>query len=93
MSEAPAPEKRKATFKPVLRGFLFTVILVAFPGLIILTCVGMLPTIVAKIVDRSDKKYAAFCVGGMNFAGVFPSIMALLQGDNNLVIWNRITIH
>lgn len=33
---------------------------------------GLLPSFVAWIVDRSDQKYATFCVFGMNFAGLFP---------------------
>ncbi len=39
---------------------------------VILLLFGMLPSIVAWIVDRSKQKYATFCVCGMNFSGVFP---------------------
>ncbi|MBC8338549.1 MAG: acyl-CoA synthetase [Alphaproteobacteria bacterium] len=42
---------------------------------VILVFFGLLPTIVAWIVDRSDKKYAMFCVFGMNFSGLFPFLM------------------
>ena len=33
---------------------------------------GLLPTVVAGIVDRTEGKYATFCVFGMNFLGIFP---------------------
>lgn len=49
---------------------------VGIPTLMILA-VGMLPTVVALIVDRTPQKYAPFCVGGMNFCGVFPSLLTL----------------
>ncbi len=52
------------------------IISIGLPTVMILV-VGMLPTIVALIVDRTPQKYAPFCVGGMNFSGVFPSLLTL----------------
>ena len=54
------------------------VMLAAFslPSLIVFT-VGLLPTGVAFIIDRSDQKTGTFCVGGMNLCGVFPYVMKL----------------
>ena len=54
------------------------VLLTAFslPSLIVFT-VGLLPTGVAFIVDRSDQKTGTFCVGGMNLCGVFPYVIKL----------------
>ena len=40
----------------------------SLPSLIILA-VGLLPTGVAFIIDRSDQKSGTFCVGGMNLSG------------------------
>ena len=59
------------------------VLLTAFslPSLIVLT-VGLLPTGVAFIVDRSDQKTGTFCVGGMNLCGVFPYVMKLWTGNH-----------
>ena len=59
------------------------VLLTAFslPSLIVLT-VGLLPTGVAFIVDRSDQKTGTFCVGGMNLCGVFPFVMKLWTGKH-----------
>ena len=59
------------------------VLLTAFslPSLIVLT-VGLLPTGVAFIVDRSDQKTGTFCVGGMNLCGVVPYVMKLWAGKH-----------
>ena len=58
-------------------------IMVALPTVIILFF-GMLPSLVAFIVDRSARKSQAICVGSMNFTGVFPSLMELwVETDNS----------
>ena len=53
-------------------------LLIAFslPSLIVLM-VGLLPTGVAFIIDRSDQRTGTFCVGGMNLCGVFPYVLEL----------------
>ncbi len=38
---------------------------------------GMIPSLAAYIVDRSEEKYATFCVSSMNFCGVFPYLLEL----------------
>ena len=43
---------------------------------------GMLPTLVAFIIDRSPRNYAMYCVGGMNFSGVFPYLLDLWTGNH-----------
>lgn len=45
---------------------------------------GMLPTLVAFIVDRSEQKSATFCVGSINFIGVFPYVMDLWLKNNTM---------
>lgn len=84
MADEPAGVKKAASFKPILWGFMFTVTMVLFPGMVLLALVGMLPTIVAFIIDKAPKKYAAFCVAGMNISGVFPAVLDLWQGANNI---------
>jgi hypothetical protein len=61
---------------------LILLIMVALPTMIILFF-GMLPSVVAFIVDRSARKSQAICVGSMNFAGVFPSLMKLWVDTEN----------
>ena len=84
MADEPVAVKKRASFKPILWGFMFTVTMVSFPGLVLLVIVGMVPTIVAFMVDREPKKYAAFCVAGMNLSGVFPAVIDLWQGANDI---------
>ena len=59
------------------------VLLIAFslPSLIVLS-VGLLPTGVAFIIDRSDQRTGTFCVGGMNLCGVFPYVLKLWTGNH-----------
>lgn len=45
---------------------------------------GLLPTLVAAIVDRSPSRYAWLSVGGSNFAGVSPYLFRLWFGDHSL---------
>ena len=46
----------------------------AFVPTTIVLCVGMLPTIVAFLVDRTRKKYKVYTVGMMNLTGCIPFI-------------------
>lgn len=57
-------------------GLLAMWILASAPSLIIFG-LGMLPTLVAYICDRTEQKYALFCVGGLNFCGTFPFLLKL----------------
>lgn len=52
---------------------------------VVLICLAMLPTAVAFIVDyRTPQRYAAFCVGGMNLSGTFPSLIDLWSGSHDI---------
>ncbi len=56
----------------------------------ILLIAGMLPTIVARVIDRSPERLKAVTVGCMNFAGCFPFWYTMVQTghkvDNSLAI-------
>lgn len=69
--------------KPLLWVVLLSITVLKFPESIILLLVGMLPTMVAFVIDRSSGKYATLCVGAMNIAGIFPSIFKLWTGQNS----------
>lgn len=43
----------------------------------IIVFVGMLPSIVALIVDRSPRKYGSLTIAALNFAGVLPYLVKL----------------
>ena len=59
-------------------------VLFIIPQVFILLLFGLAPTIVAYVVDKSEKKYAFFSVGGMNIAGVIPSLFELWSGKNSI---------
>lgn len=51
---------------------------------VLMIVVGMPPTLVAWIIDRSHQKSATYCVAGMNFCGLFPYLIDLWMGTNSL---------
>ena len=69
--------------KPLLWIVLLSIILLKFPESVILLLIGLLPTMVAFVVDKSSGKYATLCVGAMNITGIFPSIFKLWSGQND----------
>lgn len=73
------------SYRAVIWSLLILVLLivVALPTVLFLTF-AMLPAVCALIVDRTDEKSATFCVGGLNFCGVFPYLMELWFGDHSL---------
>jgi len=63
---------------------LFPMMYLMLPTVIFLF-LGMLPTLVALIVDSSSKakfKYKWLCIGGLNFAGSLPYLFRLWFGNN-----------
>lgn len=88
MANKPQPAPAKGSFKQgqltlwLSVGFVVLVIM-SLPTVMIIFF-GLLPTIVSAIIDRTPKKNATFCVGGINFCGVFPYMMDLWLGDNTI---------
>lgn len=58
-------------------------VIAALPTVIVLF-VGMIPTIVAYIIDLTPGRYAARCVAGLNIAGVVPFLNNLWASTNDL---------
>jgi len=58
-------------------------VVIAFPTVILLA-VGMVPTVVAYIVDLSPGRYACRCVAPLNLAGVFPYLMKLWNSGHTI---------
>lgn len=67
----PGGPLRKAIWFVV---FLLTMMMFSLPT-VIMFFLGMLPSLVALVIDRSKGKHAAFCVSGLNFSGLFPYLM------------------
>jgi hypothetical protein len=81
----PPPPRRRVSGKFWLYFLLIsvTMIAVAFPTIVVVG-VAMLPAMASWITDRTDQKYGFFCVGGLNFAGMFPYLMDLWSGNHNI---------
>ena len=75
-----APGKATPIWLSVLAAL---VVVVSLPTVIILFF-GLLPSMASYLTDRSKEKYASYCIGGMNFAGVFPYLLDLWLGDHSL---------
>lgn len=57
---------------------------------VMLVVFGLLPSIVAWIVDRTEQKYATACVFGLNFSGLFPFLLEIWFEDHSLDAATRI---
>jgi hypothetical protein len=75
---------------------MMTVLLILFPvGLIflpstILLVVGMIPTVVAYVVDRDPEKTAPMTVGGLNLAGVVTFVISLWQTGHSMAALSKV---
>ncbi|MBF0247507.1 MAG: hypothetical protein HQL36_05480 [Alphaproteobacteria bacterium] len=83
--QAPAEDMRKrgrANLTWVLLVMTFLAVIAA-PTMIVLFF-GLLPAMVAYIIDRTPHKSAAITVGSINFIGVFPYVMQLWFDINDV---------
>ncbi len=58
---------------------LIAMMIISLPT-VLLVFFGMLPSIVAFIVERTRPRYATICVSTMNFSGVFPYLLDSWSG-------------
>jgi len=54
------------------------------PPTMIILALGGLPTAVAWLIDRSDEKFATYCVGGLNLCGIFPYLLKIWFQDHSI---------
>lgn len=73
----------------ILIAFLLVVVSFLFWESASLFWVGMLPTGVAWIIDRSKQKSKTLTVGAMNFAGCFPYLMGIWTAFDPAVLSAR----
>jgi len=78
--------KRKAgsTWKAQVFLIMGLILCVMFSAVAIIMVVGMIPTIVAAIVDRTKGKIRTLTVGAMNFAGCAPFMIEVFKHGNNM---------
>lgn len=63
---------------------LFVLLVIISLPTVMVVFFGLLPTIVAYIVDNTEHKYTTACVGGMNFCGVFPYLLDLWMTSHTI---------
>lgn len=59
---------------------------------IVMFMVGGLPTIVARIIDRSESRMRFVCVGGLNMAGLSPYLVELWFSQHNLAMATKLIL-
>ncbi len=78
------------------KGSMLTLILLIIPaGLVVLPTsilfgVGMIPTMVAYVVDRDPEKSAPITVGGLNFCGCMPFAIDLWKHHHTIAAVGKI---
>ena len=81
-----AKKKKRASFGWKGQIFLIVSLLacVMFASIAVIIVVGMVPTIVAAIVDRSEGRMRALTIGAMNFAGCAPFVIEVFKKGGSL---------
>lgn len=69
--------RKKATWKGQILGLVALLTAVVFMPTTILLMLGMIPTVVAAVIDRTGKGTKALTVGAMNVAGCSPFLIRL----------------
>jgi hypothetical protein len=82
-------QQSRSGWKLLLMVVVLGLSLVVLPTMVV-AAVGMLPTLVAYIVDGRREKYAAFSVGCMNFCGVLPFMLQLWTQEHSFAMAWRI---
>lgn len=59
---------------------------VMFSAISILLVVGMIPTLVAAIIDKTEGRVRMWSVGAMNFAGCAPFILEVFKKGNEITV-------
>ncbi len=79
----PAPSGKGLQALIWMTIIVLTAMMVSLPT-VMLVFFGLLPSIVAWIIDRADQKYATSCVFGMNFSGLFPFLTDIWFKDHSV---------
>ena len=74
-AETPPAPPRKTIQKVFWFGVIALAMMMISLPTVIMFFLGMLPSLVAWVIDSSKEKYATCCVSGLNFSGLFPFLM------------------
>ncbi|MTJ83409.1 MAG: acyl-CoA synthetase [Telmatospirillum sp.] len=81
-SEA-APKRKGASTRFLILITMIVLVPFSLPTILVMV-VGLLPAIVAAVVERGANRYAWVCIGGLNFAGLSPWLFSLWFGHHTL---------
>lgn len=86
-----AKKKKKNKSKKTGLGFKFFIMIlflvvasIMFLPTTFLLAIGMLPTLVAVLVDQDPAKNKSFTIGTMNFAGCFPFLLGIWRAPDSM---------
>jgi hypothetical protein len=65
------------TLKPIVWLVLFGILAVLFRPTAIVIAVGLIPTLLTFLFDRTPEKFGVLCIGSLNLAGLYPVLMPL----------------
>ncbi|MBM3512027.1 MAG: hypothetical protein FJX61_18105 [Alphaproteobacteria bacterium] len=69
------------TLKPIVWLALLGVLAVLFRPTAVVIAVGLIPTWLTFLFDRTPEKFGVLCIGSLNLAGLYPVLMPLwIQG-------------
>lgn len=82
-------KKINISIRSILTVFLLIMLSFLFWESTSLFWIGMLPTIVVWIIDRSKQKSQTLTVGAMNFAGCFPYLLNIWTAHDAAILSER----
>lgn len=79
-----AKKRKKVGYKGQIVIVVCVLVSILFSALSIILAIGMIPTLVAAIVDKSEGKMRALTIGVLNFAGCTPFMIEVFKAGNNI---------
>lgn len=92
MAKPKSKDKKGGRAKKKGRSRMLTLLLLLLPAALVVLpttmifSVGMIPTIVAYLIDRDAEKPAPIIVGGLNFCGCMPFAIMLWQQGHGMSV-------
>ncbi len=77
-------KRKKLGIKLMLFLFILVICMILFLPSTFVVVIGMLPTLVIYIFDKSENKNKSFTVGAMNFSGVFPYLIEVWKQSGSM---------
>ena len=79
-----AKKKKQNAWKAQIFLIVSLIMAVMFSAMAVILLVGMIPTIVAAIVDRTKGKMRSMTIGAINFAGCTPFLVEVFNKGNDI---------